>query len=169
MGALVLAGCSVLDVDDPERGARALQTNQTRYVTEQLTRGSHATYGFEVITTFQNPLAESIYFSRCFPDSPHPIFRLESIGGTVGSAYNRLWACIGHERFIVVLPGGTRVDTLHLRGPSVFGSGDEKAGLQGRFRLFYEGHTCPAHYGCQAPDSLLYSNTFEVRFAALVD
>ncbi len=68
----------------------------------------------------------------------------DSTNITEGSAYDRVWACVGHESPIVIAPRATRVDTLRIEGPNIF-DGNTKAPegmLEGDFRLVYEVGTC---------------------------
>jgi hypothetical protein len=80
-------------------------------------------------------------------------------------AYNPVWACVGHDTFIEVLPGETRADTLTLWGPNAF---DDKTGepfgvLEGRMQIGYQAKSCADQFDpCELPQEATTSNLFTV-------
>lgn len=96
-----------------------------------------------IVTQYRNPAAAAIALDRCFPTSPSPIFDVELVTpkSNDGSGYNPAWACVGHDRPIVIGAGETRIDTLVLRGPNAY---DPRLArylgtLEGTFRIGYGG------------------------------
>jgi hypothetical protein len=132
--------------------------------------GPHRQFGFRLVARLSNRSAAPVYLERCYPDWPHPLYGVgleEGVGSTDvdRSAYDGIWACVGHDRPIVVAPGDTRVDTLEIVGPNSW-DGRTKAPLgvfEGRFRLGYRTRACPTEVDCVRAGSPITSNAFAVR------
>jgi hypothetical protein len=120
----------------------ALTTDRTSYLaTNAGGEGAYRMYVVTVVARFINPLDHPVYLERCFPNTPHPTYAVLPAAGEAESGYNPVWACVGHDRQIVVLAGATRVDTLVLNGPNSWdGHTNEPFGsLEGLFALSYGG------------------------------
>lgn len=125
-------------------------------------------YAFNVVVRYTNPTSQPIYLARCYPNSTQPVYGVMLTDGssTEGAAYNQAWACVGHDKQILVSPGATRVDTLTLGGPNASDghTGRFYGTLTGRFRIVYEPQSCTGDGACRiVADSLRYSNEFSVR------
>ena len=165
LAALVLAGCEIAGPGvEPDYDNVSLRTDDTTYVTTYLRgEGVYREYGFAVIARFENQSGTSVYLSRCYPDSPHPIYGVSLVEpeDQWGAAYSGVWACVGHNRPIEVRTGQVRVDTLRLRGPNAWQDGIARGVFEGQFRLLYEVQTCREEAVCSLPRQ--YSNVFTVR------
>ena len=166
---LLFGGCFLLADSEPSPSELPLRTDQTQYIAQQARGGTRPTYGFDLIARYENRTGRTVFLARCYPDSPHPIYGVELVGqkDDWGAAYDRAWACVGHENPIAVAAGETRADTLHMTGPNAWphGSGQHFGVLEGRFRLRYGAQSCRSEIGCELPDSLQRSNEFEVRLS----
>ena len=145
-----------------------LRTDFTGYVARRLA-GSAAPvlYRFTVITHFENRGVVPLYLGRCLPDSPQPQFGVGVADSAAAeSAYDPVWACVGHDQQFEVLPGASRVDTLTLQGPNLSdGHTHEGIGVtEGQFRLLFDVRLTRGG-GVAAPDSVRRSNAFIVRTA----
>ena len=153
----------------PVRLGESVQTDSLRYAAVYVGgQNPHRRYGFTVVSTYMNRTTQTLYLQRCDPDSPHPLYGVQSMGpaGSGAAAYSQVWACVGHTNQIAVTPGATRVDTLQITGPNSRNGlppHEPYGELEGRFRLRYNVHTCAGDGYCPAPDSLQISNVFEVR------
>lgn len=164
---LVAAGCSLLGEAAPERGMHApIQTDALVYTARyERGEGSYRQYGFDVVARFTNRTDETVYLARAVPSQPWPDFGVELVGGGGdGSAYSGVVAGVGHDRQIAVQPGETRVDTLRLRGPTMWDgrTGDPFGRLDGVMRLVYQAQGCRGDGACPLPDSVAVSNVFRV-------
>lgn len=178
--ALFLAACEAqsgaLSPTEPEptlppvvRQGEPAQTDSLQYVAVYVGGESpYRRYGFRVVSRYTNRTAQTLYLQRCYPNSAHPIYGVQSMGptGSGAAAYSQVWACVGHANHIAVTPGATRVDTLRVTGPNSWNGRpphEPYGDLEGRFRLRYNIQTCAGDDYCPAPDSLQISNVFEVR------
>lgn len=167
--ALFVAGCSLLS--DTETGSTDihLTTDRSAYVAGQETEGPRSRYGFDLVARFQNRTSRTVYLDRCHPDTSHPVYAIELVEpqDEHGAAYNRSWACVEMQP-IEVAAGQTRTDTLHIDGPNAWPNGSARhlGELEGRFRLRYDVRTCRSEIGCRVPDSLAWSDPFDVEVAA---
>lgn len=162
--SVLLSGCSLVGETDPEPSDLSLRVDQSAYVAVPQRTEPPLSYTFDLVAQFENSSARTVYLARCYPDSSNPIYGLELVGRVDewGAAYNRAYACVGHENPIAVGPGKTRTDTLTIIGPNAFT--DEPLGvLEGRFRLFYQAQSCRAETGCDLPFVPGSSAEFEVR------
>jgi hypothetical protein len=111
-----------------------------------------------------------VYLARCYPESPHPVYGVGVVDSSDsrGAAYNRVWACVGHNRQIPLRPGQARTDTLRLIGPNVVDgrTGQPRGAFVGRMRLFYEVQTCPGDGACRLGQEAGASNAFAVELAS---
>jgi hypothetical protein len=63
-------------------------------------------YAFTVIARFENRGPAAVYLSRCFTNSPGPTYGIQRVGAPDslphgrrdGAAYDKMWACVGHDR-----------------------------------------------------------------------
>jgi hypothetical protein len=149
----------------------SLTTNDTSYVASRESGGGPiARYGFTLVARYHNPTKAPIYLARCYAASKTPLYdvRLVQSNRSSGSAYSPVWACVGHDKQIVVKPGATRVDTIAISGPATWSGLTKKpiGVLEGRFRLGYSPQSCPGDGKCEiVVDSLRYSNEFTVHLA----
>ncbi|MEW5928782.1 MAG: hypothetical protein AB1941_15070 [Gemmatimonadota bacterium] len=165
---LALAGCGSLL--DPGADDAALRSDETSYAARhQAGEGWHRRYGFTLVARFENRTGGTVHLDRCYPDWPHPTFAVGLVGAAgspPGSAYDPVWACVGHDSPIVVLPGETRVDTLRILGPSSWDGRtlEPQGAFDGRFRLVYKASGgCRDHLRCPLSRESSISNAFEVR------
>jgi hypothetical protein len=168
---LLSAGCEAptaelrgLTVED--LGNLTLRTDRTLYeATFMGGEETHRTYALTVVARFTNATDQTLYLSRCYPSTGHPIYGVMATNPDLEAAYNPVWSCVGHDHPIVVGRGETRVDSLRIVGPNAW---DEYTSqpfgtLTGAFRLSYPVAACPDGYGCRAMPSSVESNEFEVR------
>lgn len=151
LAALALA-CS--GMTEPTVDAR-LSLNASSYLAvPQGSRGQPGSYQFTVVAQFRNDGNADVHLSRCYPDSPHPVFAvmLRSSDLHKSSAYDPVWACVGHDNPIVVAPNETRVDTLIIVGPTSWDGQTQKPNgeLEGSFQLMYTGDVCDVPAGCRS-------------------
>ena len=144
----------------------SLKTDRNTYTASCQGKGYDKRCKFTVVMTYTNSADATIYLSLCNPDDTYPIYGVLGLTNE-GSAYDRVWACAGHDRAIKVLAGENRVDTLEISGPNVW---DGKTGkpfgsvLEGRLQVRYTAYTCAEESAsCSLPDELATSNVFEVR------
>ena len=170
--ALALAACEA-PAEPDDTGARAprelppdldtdtpLRTDRLVYASRyEGGDGTYAQYGFDLVARFTNPTADTVFLAREYPDSPHPIY---AVGGT---AYDRVVAGGDHDRSIVVAPGATRIDTLHVLEPNAWDgrTGEFFDRLDGIARLSYDAQSCRSIGTCPLPDSLATSHPFLIR------
>ncbi len=152
-------------IEAPQGGV--LTTDATSYEARSLS-SVQGRWAFNVVVRYTNPTAQPIYLARCYPNSPQPIYGVQLTDGSnaEGAAYSLAWACVGHDKQILVAPGATRVDTLTLGGPNASDgvTGRFYGALTGRFRIFYDPQGCTGDGACRImTDSLRYSNEFRVR------
>jgi hypothetical protein len=76
----------------------------------------------------------------------------------------KTWACVGHDKPIVLLPGGSRTDRLVIRGPNAGGSGGQppQGTLSGRVRLEYIASGCRGFNPCGVESVKPISNEFVI-------
>jgi len=165
---LFLMGCSP-DVpgtslpDENSPTGTPLQTDKTLYEARYLGgEGVYKMYGFKLEASFSNTYGKKIYLNRCLPDSPTPIYWLR-LSNEGDSGYNAPWACVGHDEFIEVEPGGTYQLSLDVEGPNSWSGTPRQAYgiLEGRFEFIIE-TVCKGGSKTCSPEELV-SNEFEVR------
>lgn len=169
---LLLISCSILSEGPKEELTTknlVFQTDQSTYTTQLKENLPPAIYGFTIIATFENRTDQTIYLSRCDPNSRQPIYGLKLLNAEESdrSGYSWFYACAGHNHPIAVRPGSVRIDTLHISGPNSWDHFTKESSgvLEGKFQLGYDVLTCRSGDGCDLPDSLSQSNEFEVRLA----
>ena len=164
--SVLLSGCSLSGDTATEPSDLSLRVDQSSYVAVSQRTEPPLTYTFNLVAQFENSSERTVYLARCYPDSPNPIYGLELVGqeDEWGAAYNRAYACVGHENPIAVGPGETRTDTLMIAGPNSFADGPRGV-LEGQFRLFYQAQSCRAEVGCDIPFLPGSSAEFEVQLA----
>jgi hypothetical protein len=173
LAALVFGAC-----ESPTAAPRQLTAEELKALTLQTDRlaytaalvqgvGPYRTFGFRLVARFTNDLVRPVYLKRCYPDWPSPIYGISAADADQEAAYNPVWACVGHDRPIVVQPGETRTDTLEVRGPNAWdGYTNAPLGtLGGRFQLSYEVGTCRSVHDCPVAGRVRASNEFEVYLA----
>lgn len=121
----------------------ALSTDGSAYVAH-CTDDGLLVCTFTLEATYHNRTDRPVYLHRCYPDSEYPIFSVSTLDKAVESAYNPIWACVGHDDQIRVGPGETRTDVLEIRGPNSFdGVTHEPFGeVEGAFQLSYAAYPC---------------------------
>ena len=121
-----------------------LSTDAVRYVAVPGNPiGATREYSFTIVARFTNSGRYTVFLSRCFSDTPYPIFGIDVVGSDTASAYSPGWACVGGNYFRVA-PGESRSDTLPIRAPWGI---DGRTGIpfgvfEGRFVLAYEMYGC---------------------------
>jgi hypothetical protein len=133
-GAAVLAACSGSSPTEPNAGL--LTTDSSSYTAVAVGNGEAR---IRVVTLLRNASSSPIELPRCFPTTAYPIYGVELVSpaNSEGAAWDPAWACVGHDKPIVIAPQTTRTDTLMLRAPSgVDGTTQRPLGvLSGRFRI----------------------------------
>ncbi len=153
------------------RAGENVQTDLLSYTAvHRFGEGSYKTYGFRVVTQFTNRRATPVYLANCTPERTTPSFGVILAVGTndtvgYGSIFNAVWACVGHDRQIEVLPGATRTDTLDLVGPNAFSgtTGQPFGTFDGRLRLGFFVQSCRGEGACRLLLNEGFSNMFDVR------
>ena len=179
--AVVLAGCksaplppptetkpqpqTPAEVRSPMPSSGFLKTDQDVYTADCKGEGYTKKCKFTLVMTYTNSADSTIYFNHCYPDDTYLIYSIRGLTKEE-SAYSGAWACVGHERSVKVLAGGTRVDTLEISEPNAW---DGKTGrpfgvLEGRLQVSYTAYTCADESeACALPSEVATSNVFEVR------
>ena len=121
-----------------------LVTDATRYTAlpgNQL--GMIREYSFTIVARFTNSSRYTVHLSRCYSNTPYPIYGIDVVGQDTTAAYSPGWACVGGNYFHVA-PGQTRVDTLPVRAPwGMDGRTGEAFGVfEGQFVVVYEMYGC---------------------------
>jgi len=100
-------------------------------------------YSFTLVARFTNTSRYTVHLSRCFQDTPYPIYGILTADGDTTAAYDPSWGCVGGLHFLVA-PGESRVDTLPVRAPwGVDATANTAMGVfEGRFVLIYEMYGC---------------------------
>jgi hypothetical protein len=145
-----------------------LQTDQSDYIAKyEKTTDKVRIYKFTIIARFENGSKEPVYLDRCYPDTPYPLYSISAIesGEAKESAYQPVWACVGHDNPIVVQPGEIRTDKFDILGPSFWRSdtGTFDGLLEGNASLVYGVRFCreqPVFDGSGRPDKCKRSETY---------
>ena len=124
-------------------------------------------FGFAVVARFENRSKAPVYLDRCGPTSPSPDYAVLSVAlhqDGNRSAYTAPNFCFPHDSPVVVEPGESRTDTLHVSGPYVVDNqtGRSFGAREGQFFLSYPGGSCPEIVGCRIPEGIR-SNAFQVE------
>jgi hypothetical protein len=143
-------------------GELTLHTDRPSYVALPALNEPPYLYTFTLVGRLDNTMGRPVHLNRSCRGEPMPQYGVRAAEEGLESAYDPLWICaeLRPTPVIVVQPGETRVDTLHIEGPSTWnGRTKQPYGvLAGRFRLVYEVN------GCEGPrDCAVRSNEFEVR------
>ena len=143
-------------------------TDRSVYTATTEQTGGYARFTFQLVARFTNTTSETVYLSRCYPNSASPTFGVELLEqgtDTWGSAYNMAWACVGHDEQFAVAPGATRTDTFEIGGPNAFDGYTKRpfGVLTGRMRLVYSVQGCRGDGACRLTTSIGESTPFEVR------
>ena len=124
----------------------SLQVDQTEYRAACVPgKGGACTYIFKLVARYHNPTADTLYISRCMPSDPTPEYGIVPVAdSTEDAAYDPIWACVGHDRPVVVAPHATRLDTLQIEGPNSWdGKTNAPLGVfEGEFKLIYKVSQC---------------------------
>lgn len=153
----------------PDADTIVLRTDRTAYwATYEQGEGTYRQYGFRVVAQLINLSHTTVYLARCYPQSPTPTYGVTLVDGddAWGAAYDGVWACVGHDQQIAVPSRGTRVDTLHVRGPNVWSgaTGQPYGALTGLMQLHYEIQACRGDGACRLRTAGA-SNVFRVELA----
>jgi hypothetical protein len=129
-------------------------------------KSNTCSYAFTLVATYENRTPDTLYVSRCYPTDPTPMYGIEMVDDTTeDAAYERVWACVGHDSPIVIAPHAARVDTLRIEGPNA-ADGKTNAPMgkfDGEFRLLYNVSSCqPGRSRCQLLPEWERSRTFRV-------
>lgn len=165
---LALSGCSWQTAAGVGDGL-AIVTDADAYVAVPTERiWDFYQHDFRVVARTTNRTNATLYLQRCRPESTIPMYDVAFADTSMDrrrAAYSLAWACVGHDRHIELLPGAVRVDTLLLHGPNMWdGRTHAPIGeIEGAFRLSYRVSRCRSDGGCELPDTVWYSNVFQVR------
>lgn len=109
-----------------------------------------------------------MYLQRCTPDYTYPTHGIEAINTDKGSAYSKVWACVGHNDHPILAPNEIRIDTLHFLGPTMISQDGEPEGVfEGRHRISISAYSCADRtYSCRVADSVNTSNMFLVEIGS---
>ncbi len=166
----LLPSCAIVGGDQQaeiDAGEIVLQTDQTAYTAQQDPEEEWPTYSFTLVAQFENRSGRTLYLATCNPSSVHPIHSLKLMDkeSSTHSEYSGINSCSGNHDPIIIDAGSVRTDTLQITGPGAWEPGTHEpiGTLEGSFRLVYEARTCAFGDGCVIPDSLSWSNEFEVQ------
>lgn len=146
----------------------ALTTDHSAYITT-CTSGEYFRCTFTIEATYHNRTDRPVYLYRCYPDTEYPVFGVPTLDKAIESAYDPVWACVGHNDHIRVDSGETRTDVLEVGGPNAFDgvTGEPFGVLEGAFRLFYDVRSCADEAECEdLPENQSVSAPFKVTLAA---
>jgi hypothetical protein len=162
--ALTFASCTTGPDSGVPEGVR-FTLDRTGYAAEQIRDELPIRYEFQVIARLENQSDHTLYLDRCYPDDSVPIWGVVLVApeNPDGAAYDQVWACVGVDSPIVVVPGGTRVDTLRVSGPNAFQGGAPLGQLDGVFRVGYVAWTCSSPGPCPSSVDFILSQRFSVR------
>lgn len=166
------AGCSDAPTGSP--AADLLANDDANFTTDRAVYTATADrsiaytrYKFQLTARFTNNTSQTVFLSRCYPNSGTPIFGVQLLDqtDTWGSAYDMAWACVGHDVQFEVAPGATRIDTYEITGPNAFDgvTGRPFGVLTGRMRLVYGVQGCRGDGACGLTSMMGQSAPFEVR------
>lgn len=121
----VALACLACDGSDPTGADAGLEitTDATNYVAQVVPGTAPRTqYSFRIIVRTTNRSPSVVGLSRCRSSSRTPIYSVntDADSGVRLAAYSPIWACVGGHTPLMIWPGGTRVDTLFVRGPNGF-------------------------------------------------
>ena len=145
-----------------------LRVDRSEYVATFIDgKGETCSYSFTLIARYENRSADSLYLDRCGPGDRTPMYGVEVVtDSTEDAAYDRVWACSGHDFPIVVAPHAAHVDTLRIAGPNAY-DGKTYAPLgifEGQFRLIYTVGPCwLGRPKCRQVPAQQRSQAFHVR------
>ena len=105
--------------------------------------GAARHHSFTVIARFTNTSRHTVHLSRCFHDTPYPIYYIDTVNRIPEAAYSPSWGCVGGNYFDVA-PGASRVDTLPITAPWAFDgrTGEPFGVFEGDFVLIYPMYAC---------------------------
>jgi hypothetical protein len=166
--AAILAGCTAAPhVAQPLQKSAPIEVDQRVYTARSLSVDrTYQHYGFDVVARFTNTTADTVFLARDFANQPRPNYWVWMAGGdSTRSAFNAVSSGVGHDRQIAVAPGGVRVDTLRLQGPTIWVGPTQAAlgALEGPMRLVYLPQSCRGDGRCRLPYEVATSAPFEVR------
>ncbi len=151
-------GCTASDTSAATEGS--MTTDQRVYSAAlKCSPVGHPCAVVSITITYRNPLDRPILLERCTPHAPTPLFLVVLADTTHASApMNPGWACVGHDSPLVVPPGASRRDNIHLGlGP---GPPATVGTVLGPFQIAYLARTAG---GDTLPDSLRMSTPFRIR------
>lgn len=140
----------------PDETNLLLTVDQPRYEASAVGSAQTPQREFRLVARFENHSGETVYLANCAPGAP-PAFGVAMAEGAAAggesSAYNRVYACVGHSEPIPVRPGAIRADTFALRGPTIWTSsaGGQRVGegrLTGGMQLQYAVRRCRDEAAC---------------------
>lgn len=165
--ALTLSSCTTTAPDSGLPAGVRFSLDRPEYVAVQVRNEPPIRYEFQLTATLENRSDQTLYLTRCHPDSPVPLFGVQLVtpDNPDGSAYDPIWGCVGGEFPIVVEPGATRTDTFRISGPNSFESGTHigHGQLDGMFEFAYGGSTCSPATSCPASAMFRLRERFLVR------
>lgn len=153
-----------VSIDDSREDATILTDKDFYVARHDGGNSSYSQFEFTLIAEFTNQTSDTVYLSRCFPDSATPIYGVELVGRDEYSGYSRAWGCVGHDNHFEIAPGNRRIDTLRIAGPNMWNRYGEAIGvMEGIYRLNYDARLCRPDEFCSGIDSIAYSNKFHVQ------
>lgn len=154
-----------VEVHAPTPSDGSLKTDRDVYTASCQGEGYDKRCQFTLVMTYTNQTDATVYFDHCYPDSTYPIFFIRGLTKEE-SAYDAVWACVGHDRSVKVPAGEERVDALKISGPNAWDgrTGEPFGVLEGRLQISYPAYTCADEdTACSLPSEVATSNLFEVR------
>jgi hypothetical protein len=176
LGMMLLAAgvCSCSTATNPEDQTGApFTTDATTYTAKRVsgTAPNVRVYGFTAVTRYTNRTATPIQLPTCSTQSAGPLYGFTNLDDPLPTGWIvygiGAFVCLAGEQWIVVAPGATRVDTLHLEGTALVNVETGTVSpwvVEGQFRIFFQAMSCPSPDTCSpAPDEQRRSSPFTVR------
>lgn len=165
-------GCSAATKPEDQISA-PFTTDATTYTAKRVSGNgpSVLVYSFTAITRYTNATAIPVQLPTCSIRGPGPVYGVTAVDEPLPNGWivyaSGIFACLSGVQWIVVAPGATRVDTLHLEGTALVNAATGTVSpwvVEGRFRIFFEAVSCPSPDTCApAPDEQRRSSPFTVR------
>ena len=164
--ALVLGACSSSSERSADDADTPIQTDRKEYVAQPIPGagriGMNGPHRLTLVTRYHNRSSAPVYLGQC----GGLMYSVQSADGDgrTGAAYTPLWQC-PETPPVVVQVGEIRVDTIQLRGPTMYDhrTGETMGTLEGRMRLVYQIGSCPDVVPCLLPVEARRSNPFRVE------
>lgn len=171
---LAAGACGGSRGTEPEdRATGPFTTDATTYTAKRVsgTGPNVAAYSFTAIARYTNVTATPIQLLACSTWGAGPLYGVTQVDDPLPNGFivynSGTFICLGSSQPIVVAPGATRVDTLHLQGTALVSPETGAVSpwiVEGRFRIFIQADSCPTPTTCvPASDEQRRSSPFTVR------